>query len=265
MNKWYAKSLKNIIWNPVHSVDKYHLFQEANKMIDEVRIINSWLIKMSFIKTEDIWNLVKTNKLKTISKKIKKEDIKAINEISSNKERMMKYKPKAEQRLQIDKEYKNAMWELQSYKEITLDYFLENWYRTLYLTREKNLSEVQKVRINQIFREFDYHWYLVESRTLKEDLMDAIDNLDLGELNRVIWECKISEHYRIQQFWRTLSNWYDWIKGYIENSSSEFKFTNAFTEWMNNSCKVAKRQSYWFKNKDNYFRKLFAKNCFNKI
>jgi site-specific recombinase XerC len=70
-------------------------------MVDEVRILNSWLLKMSFIKTEDISNLAKTKKLKTISKKIKKEDIKQINEISTNRDRMMKYKPKAEQRLRL--------------------------------------------------------------------------------------------------------------------------------------------------------------------
>jgi hypothetical protein len=179
---------------------------------------------------------------------------------------MQKYKPKAEQRLQIDKEYKTVMWELEIYREITLDYFLEKWYRLLFLTREKKLSEIQRVRLNQIFREFDYYGYLVEARTIKEDFMDAMDELNIWEVNRIIWECNISEHYRIKQFGRTLSNWYDWIKWYIENSTPEFKFTNAFTEWMNNNqCKILQRQSFWFKKKDNYFRKIFAKNIISKI
>lgn len=74
MNKWYRNTLKNIISNPVHSVDKYHLFQEANKMVDEVRVLNSWLIKMKFVKADEIVKLWK------IPKKFTKEDIKKINQ-----------------------------------------------------------------------------------------------------------------------------------------------------------------------------------------
>lgn len=268
MNKWYAKTIKDtIIWTPVHSVDKYHLFQEANRMVDEVRILNTWLLKMSFVKAEDIPKLAQEKKIKNVVKNLNKEEIKAINNLSSNSVRMNKYKPKAEQRLDINKEqkkFRDKKWELHEYNEITLDYYIEKWYRTIFLKREKNLSGYQKMRVNQIFREFDYRWYIVEARVIKEDFMDAIDSLDLWEINRIIWECKISENYRIQQFWRTLTNWYGWIKWLIENSTNDFKFTNAFTEGMNNSCKLAKRQSYWFKYKDNYFRKLFAKSMIDK-
>jgi hypothetical protein len=35
-------------------VDKYHLFQEANKMVDDVRQLNLWLVKMNLVKIEDI-------------------------------------------------------------------------------------------------------------------------------------------------------------------------------------------------------------------
>jgi hypothetical protein len=59
---------------------------------------------------------------------------------------------------------------------------------------------LQKLRINQIFKEFDYLDYLKESRTIKEDFMDAIDNLDLKEIDRIILECRGSEHHRIKQF-----------------------------------------------------------------
>ena len=117
--------------------------------------------------------------------------------------------------------------------------------------------------MNQIFREFDYRWYLTEAWSIKEDFMEAIDNLDLEEFNRIIKECKESEHIRIKQFWRTLTNWYDWIKWYIEHSTWNFKFTNAFTEATNNNCKVLKRISYGFKKKDNYIRKIFANSIIN--
>lgn len=54
MNKWYRSKLNNIVWRPLHSVDKYHLVQEANKMVDEVRKLNSWLVKMDFFTEEDL-------------------------------------------------------------------------------------------------------------------------------------------------------------------------------------------------------------------
>ncbi|MDR3150307.1 MAG: hypothetical protein LBU14_01440 [Candidatus Peribacteria bacterium] len=107
MNKWYIKTInKYLVRTPIHSVDKYHLFQEANRMTDEVRQLNTWLLQISLIKTEDISKLVKD---KRINKKLKEKDIQKINQLSSNIERMQKYKPKAEQRLQIDKEYKTVM------------------------------------------------------------------------------------------------------------------------------------------------------------
>ena len=262
MHKWYKKTLENIIWRPIHSVDKYHLFQETNRMVDEVRLLNNWLIKMNFVKTEDLIKLWK------IPKKIRKKDIEEINKISSNFERMNKYKPRAEQRLrqwEWEKLYfKNSDWEKIEYREITLDYYLENWYRKIFLYREKNLSWLQRMRLNQIFREFDYNWYLVETWTIKEDFMDAIDNLNLKEVDRIIRECEESEHMRIKQFWRTLKNWYKWIKWFIEYSTEEFKFTNALTESMNNNCKILKRQSYGFKYKENYFRKIFINSMLNK-
>jgi hypothetical protein len=33
-------------------VDKFHLFQEANRMVDEVRKINTWLIKMNVVERD---------------------------------------------------------------------------------------------------------------------------------------------------------------------------------------------------------------------
>jgi len=262
MNKWYRKSLENIISKPVFSVDKYHLFQEANRMVDEVRILNSWLVKMSFVKADDIIKLWK------IPKKLTKKEIAKINKNSKNKDTMKKYKDKALQRLKSEdinpKMLVNKKWEKIEYKEITLDYFLETWYRKLFLTREKNLSPIQKLRLNQIFREFDYNGYLAETWTIKEDFMDAIDNLDIKEIDRIIKDCKNSEHHRLKQFWRTLTNWYEWIKWFCKHSTDNFKFTNAFTEWYNLVCKNLKRQANWFKFKSNYFKKIFAKSMINK-
>jgi hypothetical protein len=71
--------------------------------------------------------------------------------------------------------------------------------------------------------------------------------LDLKEIDRIIKDCKNSEHHRLKQFWRTLTNWYEWIKWFCKHSTDKFKFTNAFTEWYNLVCKNLKRQANWLR------------------
>lgn len=263
MNKGYANSLNQIIWNPIQSVDKFHLFKEANKVVDEVRQISVWWLSMNFIKIEDIPKLGKK-----IGKKLTKDDIKKLNEKSDNR-MLKKYKNKVDMRLKAEEINKNALfnskWESVKYNEITPDYFIEKWYRQLFMYREKNLSPIQKLRLNQIFREFDYLWYMQKSWTLKEDFFDAMDNLDMNEIDRIMNECLESDHYRIKKFWWTLKRWYNWIKWFCQHSTPFFKFTNAFTEGFNNICKVAKRVSHWFKTKDMYFKKLVARFCLKTL
>ena len=43
------------------------------------------------------------------------------------------------------------------YSEITQEYYEEKGYKRLFLTREKNLTSFQKIRLSQIFRDFDYN------------------------------------------------------------------------------------------------------------
>ena len=262
MNKGYAKSLDDICGNPVWWVDKYHLWQEVNRVVDYVRDISINSLAMNFVKIEDIPKLGKRKWTK-----ITKEDIALLNENQPEKKKkaMQKYKNKAEQRLKITdinpQDLINSKWKIIEYQEITADYFIEKWYRLLFMYREKNLSWIQKLRLNQIFKEFDYWGYLQEAWTLKEDFYDALDNLDLSEIDRIRDDALNSEHRRLNQFWRTIKRWYANIKWYIENSDKNFKFTNALTEGMNNLCKVAKRVSHWFKTKERYIKKLCARFC----
>jgi transposase len=92
-----------------------------------------------------------------------------------------------------------------------------------------------------------------------------MDGRKLDEIDRIMEDALNSEHRRIKQFWWTIKRWYNWIKWYIENSTDNFKFTNALTEWINNLCKVAKRVSHWFKNKDMYIKKLCARFCLKEL
>ena len=263
MNKWYAKLLKTIIWNPVSTVDKYHLFQEANRVMDEVRIISQWTITMQLLKPDDIIKL-----WKKLPKDIRKKDIQKLYYESWNKA-MKKYKDKSEQRLKIEDINKNALfdsrWNNVDYKEITLAWYIEIWYRKLFLTREKNLSPIAKLRLTQILTEYDYLWFLKEFWFMKEDFFDAMDNLDIVKIKEIKDNCLASEHYRIKQFWRTLKRWMKWIEGFCKYSSKKFKFTNALTEWVNNLCKVAKRVSHGFRYKSMYIKKLVARFCLKDL
>lgn len=142
------------------------------------------------------------------------------------------------------------------YKEITEEAFLNCGYRTLFWKREKNLSGIQKLRLRQILREYDPHGYLWDAWQYKEWFCEALDDLDIGEIRRVRDECLESQHYRIEGFWKTLLKWDKQLNAFCTHSTKDFKFTNAYTESVNNQCKVAQRVSHGFRHKSNYKKKL---------
>jgi hypothetical protein len=147
-------------------------------------------------------------------------------------------------------------WETCEYKEITYDHFLNKWYKFLFLTREKNLSWMQRLRLSQILDEFDIHWYLAEARVRKERFCTAIDDRDIEEIRRVRDDCLQSEHFEIYWFWKLLKKRDKQLESYCVHSSSEHTFTNAFAESTNNQCKIAKHVSMGFRYKSNYKKKL---------
>lgn len=89
--------MAEIVGNPVHSVDKYHLFQEANKVVDEVRQISIWGLAMNFVKVEDIPRLGKK-----VGKKLTKQDLENLNKANQENKVMQKYKEKSQCRLQAE-------------------------------------------------------------------------------------------------------------------------------------------------------------------
>ncbi len=67
MNKLYKNVAEEKIEGIVWTVDKYHLVQEANRMVDEIRILTIWLTKQWFMKEEDFL------KNKNVTKKLLKK------------------------------------------------------------------------------------------------------------------------------------------------------------------------------------------------
>jgi len=126
------------------------------------------------------------------------------------------------------------------------------------MRREKNMSGMQKLRLRQILREYDPHGYMNEA-WIKETFCKALDELDIETIREVKERCLGSEHYRLKQFWRTLKKRDKQLENFCVHSTDDFKFTNAYTESINNQCKIAKRVSHGFRHKKNYKRKLSAR------
>ena len=63
MHKTYLHTVKSILPYVLSTIDKYHLIQEANRMVDDTRQLNKWLLKMNFAKVDDI---IKTGKVPKI-------------------------------------------------------------------------------------------------------------------------------------------------------------------------------------------------------
>lgn len=133
-----------------------------------------------------------------------------------------------------------------------------------YITKEdiQNLNNSQEKSKLEVMKKYKDK---ADMRIKPEDFMDTMDEKNLDEINRIMTDCLSSEHYRMKQFWRTLKRWYAWIEGFFSVKSGTFKFTNALTEWINNLCKVAKRQSHWFRLKSMYLKKLVARFCLTNL
>ncbi len=95
--------------------------------------------------------------------------------------------------------------------------------------------------------------------------MDAMDNLDMIEIDRIRDDCLASEHYRIKQFWRTINRWYLWIKWFCEHSTLLLNLLMLLLNVLIIFVKLLKDNLHWFKFKDMYIRKLTAKFCYKNL
>lgn len=176
---------------------------------------------------------------------------------------MKKYKEKVDHFLKmenIEESYlKTKDGKDREYKEITLDFYLNTTYRSLFRLRENKMSGPQKMRLRQILREYDHHGYLTLAWISKESFLEWLEAQDISQIREVRDDCLESDHYMIKKFWRTLQRWDEQLENYCKYSTEDFKFTNAVTEAINNQCKVAKKVSHWFRHKKNYRRKLWSR------
>ncbi len=237
MNAWFKnviqkhiakrteKSLKQVKQIAKASVDHYHLKQLLSKLIMEVYSMSNWMIKAGHY-----------------DKVIK--DITSLETKNFNKYR--------EDRLEFNvRNFREYSPEDEGYKAITLWFFLSKRYNNLLLMKEENLTEKQKHRLNQILFEFDPKWYMREAYLWKEMLNEAVKSKDMSLIEKLISDFKSSIQYKIKICGNTLEKWKDEIKNFFDTG-----ITNAFTEWKNTKAKLLKRMAYWYKNKDNYIKRL---------
>lgn len=212
MHKGYANTVKEVLGGKsLHAVDPAHLVFLGNKIVDQVRQMNDWMIKMGYFEKDRKIDLSTRYGLKRGRRK------------------------------------KNKKTEL--LKEIQME---PMEHRTLFLWGEERLSDKQKYRINQLFKDSDPEGYVFEAWAQKEIIREALQKKDITLIDKAIKDLKESKHYLMQGFGETLTRWYEGIKNYME-----LQITNACTEGKNAVAKLFKRMAFGYRNKDNYVKKLY--------
>lgn len=227
-------------------VDKYHIIQLANNVLDEVRKMNSWMIH-SGIYGHDLIDLRQRKGIKK-NNKLKKNNKGHFEPKRMPLSNFKKYREKIQTN---NSKFRLYAPEDPSFKAITIQHFLAQTYRTLFLKREDNLSYRQQQRINQILVEFDPLCHVTEAYTVKEMIIEMMDEKSEKMLAQTIAFLKDCGHYKLQELYRTLKRWRPEIINYFKYGK-----TNARNEGYNNKAKILKRVSYGYNTKKNYIKKL---------
>jgi len=138
-----------------------------------------------------------------------------------------------------------------SYKPITLWFFLSKRYVNLLTMKQEHHTEKQADRLWQIFAEFDPCGYLKESRIGKELLLKWIKEKTIDFVDELIQNFKRSGHYLLKTAWETIEKRREEIQNFFE-----LWITNAYTEWKNTKAKLFKRMAYGYYKKENYMKRL---------
>ncbi len=231
MNATYKRTIQNHIskrvWKKVEElsarwvVDHYHIKQLFSKLIMEVYSMNKWMIKAGHYDGE-IKNICDAET------------------ITANKYRTKK--------LPWTKVYHS---ENDSYRAITLWFFLSKRYSSILLRKATELTEKQYDRLRQIFTEFDPYGYLYQAWRGKETMNYAIIFKSIEKIDWLIQFFRKSIHYKIETTGKTLKKRRNEIKHFFT-----IWITNAFTEWKNTKAKLFKRMAYWYYIKENYIKRL---------
>jgi transposase len=244
-NNYQKTVLESLGARVIKIVDKFHIIQQANKILDEVRQLNNWMIQTGYY-GDNLMDLTKKKGVKRKQAKDKKILININEKISDQKYRSLEIREKFK-----DKNIRVYNPNDTEYKPITIDHYVSEKYRTIFLIGEEKLTQKQKHRLNQIFREFDPEHYLFEAYNAKEKIRECLNNKNLFLLNEVIKDLEQTKHYKLIALKNTLKLHKQEILNYFEHG-----LTNARLEGKNNKAKIIKRISYGYRTKNNYIKKL---------
>lgn len=160
-------------------------------------------------------------------------------------------------RIRLQKEYGYNSKEykiLKNKKNIALlrsRYIDINWY--VYSKRYEHGRYIEKLNINILNNMLEISDELNRGYELKELFLGIINNstFESAKTDLRVWIelCRQSEINEFIEASNTVENWLD----YIVNSFIDERFTNGFTEGINNKIKVIKRVGFGYKNFD-FFR-----------
>lgn len=231
MNATYKATIQGYIskktWKKIEElaakwvVDHYHIKQMFSKLIMEVYGMNKRMIKAGHYE----WEI---------------RNICAEETITANKYRTTQLPWATIYKTNND-----------TYKPITLWFFLSKRYTSLFLQKQESLTEKQYDRMQQIFHEFDPCGYIQQAWQGKEILNYAIDSKSIEKIDSIIALFKKSIHYKIKTAGKTLIKRRDEINHFFT-----VQITNAFTEWKNTKAKLFKRMAYGYSKKENYMKRL---------
>ena len=154
-------------------------------------------------------------------------------------------------RIRLQKTYSDKSKEyklLKNKKNVSLlrKYSIEiDWW--IYTKRYKNGHMVDTITINILHDMFDISEELKEGYYLKEDFLDIVHHINQiepgKEIDRWISKCILKNIPEFIEAVRTISRW----KEYILNSFIDERYSNGFTEGINNKIKVIKRVGFGYK------------------
>lgn len=121
-----------------------------------------------------------------------------------------------------------------------------DWY--VYVTRYQGNRKVKKLPINIINEIFDISDEIYRGYQLKEMFLDIIKHAEYDNVKEQLlaW-CDLCDESKIQEFIdasNTIENWID----NITYSFLDKRYSNGYTEGLNNKIKVIKRNAYGYKN-----------------
>ena len=128
---------------------------------------------------------------------------------------------------------------------------VDNWYT--YTKRYKNGHMVDVLKINILDEMLELNDELKRGYQLKELFLDIVNHASYDTAERVFLSfidlCKESKIEEFIEASKTIKNWLP----YIVNSFIDKRFSNGYTEGVNNKIKVIKRIGFGYKN-FNFFR-----------